>query len=260
MNKYERKMIDVLQELKEKYNVYGVKAEFEAEGTRTEDLIKLMHVVVKSNLPICLKIGGCEAIRDIDECKLFNVDAVMAPMIESGFAMGKFISACEKAYNKFDDEYDKVEKVVNLETVTAFGNMDEIFTVGKDFIDSVVVGRSDLSKSLNIPKNEINDAEMYDYTRKICEKSKSYGFISSFGGSISVDSIDFIKRIEDVADRFETRKIVFQPKALNNNYEKAIVKALEFEYYYLKNKFNYYDSMAQEDMIRFKELDKRMKK
>ena len=34
MNNVERKMLDILKELKEVYNIIAIKAEFEAEGSR----------------------------------------------------------------------------------------------------------------------------------------------------------------------------------------------------------------------------------
>jgi 4-hydroxy-2-oxoheptanedioate aldolase len=257
MNILERKMLDALTELKEKYNVYGIKAEFEAEGTRTEDLIKLQYVVNKAGLKICVKIGGCEAVRDIDECKLFNIEAVMAPMIESAFAMKKFIGACEKVYDK-KSEYDKVDKIINLETINAYNCMEEIFEVGKNFLDSVVVGRVDLTASLGLTRQDVNSQTVLDYTRKICAKAKEYGFISSFGGGVSAEVVPFVKEMEDVIDRFETRKIIFPVKDIGNKPDLAIKKAVEFEYYYLKNKFDYYYGMASEDAQRLEMLEKRM--
>lgn len=257
MNIYERKMLETLTELKEKYNIYGVKAEFEAEGTRTEDLIKLMHVVTKADLKVCVKIGGCEAVRDIDQCKLFNIGAVMAPMIESGFAMKKFVGACAKVYDpKY--KYDEVDKIVNLETITAYEHIDDIFEAGRGFLNSVVVGRVDFSASLGLTRDEINSDKVLAYTRKICEKARSYGYISSFGGGVSVKVVPFVEQMKDVIDRFETRKIIFSIKDIGGDYEKAILKAVEFEYYYLKNKFNYYDGMAHEDAVRLEMLEKRL--
>ena len=58
MNTNEKKMFDSLLELKEKHNVFSVKAEFEAEGTRTDDLLRLCDIVRRAGLELTIKIGA----------------------------------------------------------------------------------------------------------------------------------------------------------------------------------------------------------
>ena len=41
MNELERRMVEALQDLRENHHVNGVKAEFEAEGTRLEEALRL---------------------------------------------------------------------------------------------------------------------------------------------------------------------------------------------------------------------------
>ena len=45
MNDRERRMVEQLQDLRENHHVCGVKAEFEAEGTRLEEAMRLKEVV-----------------------------------------------------------------------------------------------------------------------------------------------------------------------------------------------------------------------
>ena len=69
MNNLEKKMLDTLIDLRENHHVVGVKAEFEAEGTRLEEALRLKEVVTKAGLDLTIKIGGCEAVKDMfDSC------------------------------------------------------------------------------------------------------------------------------------------------------------------------------------------------
>ena len=136
--------------------------------------------------------------------------------------------------------------------------MNDIFIENQDFLDTVVIGRSDFSRSCGIPKSEVNGKEMLEYCKNIINTSNDYGFNSAFGGSISVNSIDCIRELHDSIDRIETRKIVFNVEKLEDNYAEAIDNAIKFEYLYLRNKLNYYQSIVNEDKQRFDELKNRV--
>ena len=103
MNQLEKKMYDILINLRDNFAVKGIKAEFEAEGTRIDELLRLVDLVKKANLKLGIKIGGCEAIKDLMEVKQIGTDYVIAPMIETDYALKKFIDS----KNKIFDEYEK---------------------------------------------------------------------------------------------------------------------------------------------------------
>ena len=61
-------------------------------------------------------------------------------------------------------------------------------------------------------------------------------------------------------NRFETRKIVFNAEACDTeDIEEGLLRAVEFELLWLKNKKNHYSVIEKEDDQRIKMLDSRWK-
>ncbi|MBQ9314986.1 MAG: hypothetical protein IJ220_08390 [Clostridia bacterium] len=240
-----------LRELKADYGVVSIKAEFEAEGSRKDELIMLRELVESAGLGLIIKIGGCEAVHDIDQCKLLDATGVMAPMIETPFSMDKFRGAVTKLYG----ENAKIERIINAETVTCLKNFDEILAHGKGFLTGVTVGRSDLSASMGISKANIENDEVFEATKAFCVKAREAGLSTNFGGNIGIESIPFIMKMYPYIDRFETRKVVVSKNNDESFLKEAIGKALEFELLYLRFKSEYYMNMANEDSSRIRRLE-----
>lgn len=255
MNKTETLMLERLKKLRDDFGIIAVKAEFEAEGSRTDELVMLNEVIFRADMKLYIKIGGCEAVRDLDQCRLLGASGIMAPMIESPFAMKKFSNAAKKVYG---EDVDNIEWIINTETVTCVEHLDEILEEGKGFLSTVSVGRVDLSSSMGLTREKINSDEVFEVTKHIAEKSKEYGYKVNFGGGISFDAIDFICRMFPLNDRFETRKIVFRSSDDKDFIKNEILTAMEFETLYLKNKCEYYDRMSKEDQARLKMMAERL--
>lgn len=249
-------MLDSLLELKEVYGVYGIKAEFEAEGARMDELISLRELILRADLKFITKIGGCEAVHDMQQCKLLGATGVMAPMIETPFAMSKFVGAAKRVYG---DEIDTVEWIINAETKTCHYYYDDILKAGKGFLNAVTVGRSDLSASMGIERKDIESRPLFDATRDLLQKSKQAGLVTNFGGNIGIESIPFIQGMSDIADRFETRKVVISMDRDEKRLRSAIRSALNFELLWLLNKKSYYTHLSAEDEARIIRMQNQLK-
>lgn len=255
MNNTEKKMLDILKCLRDDYGIVAIKAEFEAEGSRTDELIMLNEIIFRADMKLYVKIGGCEAVRDLDQCRMLGASGIMAPMIESPFAMQKFAGAAKKVYG---ESCKNIEWIINAETKTCHENLDEILKEGKDFLSTVSIGRVDLSSSMGLTREHINGEEMFEVTSDIASRCKNAGYRVNFGGGISFDAIPFIQRLYPLNDRFETRKVVFHASDDAKQLEGGILKAMEFETLYLKNKEEYYGRMAMEDQARLKMMAERL--
>ena len=260
MNKIEKEMLEILHNLK-KNGAVAVKAEFEAEGTRTEELLRLLELSKRANLGFGLKIGGCEAVRDLIEAKQFGVDYIIAPMIETSYAMKKYIAAKNKVFSS--DEQEDVDFLVNIETHTGLINSNKIIDMAsrKNNIDGIVFGRVDFVDSQGIALDSINEDNVTDSCIEIANKCRKNNLDFVVGGGVSDISIDPLKKIKkNHLSRFETRKIIFQAEALNKKEIKdALLKAVHFELLWLLNKRKFYSLITTEDDKRLKMLNDRWK-
>ena len=258
MNTKEKKMFDILIELKERYNVFSVKAEFEAEGTRTDDLLRLYDIVRRSGLGLTIKIGGCEAIRDLIECKQLGVDRIVAPMIETDYSLKKFIGAIKHVYD--ENDIKNTSFYMNLETITAYENIKDITKVIKgSVVGGYVFGRADFCGSLGLGSNDINNDEVLEYAKNVAQSCMDDDLEFVVGGGVSFDSLNFFKVLYPIRlTSFETRKILFDKEIVNLDMRKGIQLAVSFELLYLENKRDYYQNVASEDLTRIEMLKKRI--
>jgi 4-hydroxy-2-oxoheptanedioate aldolase len=260
MNTLERKMADVLTDLRDHHHVVGIKAEFEAEGTRLEEALRLKEVCMKAGLGLTIKIGGCEALRDMYECKTIGVERVVAPMVESAYALHKYLAATKLAFPP--DDHDQIGFFINIETIQACKAFDEMLALPEiGLLRGIVLGRVDLTGSMGLTREDVNCPQVLEVTREVLVKAKAHSLENVVGGGVGAHAIPFFRSLpKGTLDRYETRKVIFKcPESLGPDSEKAILKAVGFELLWLKNKRDYYKIISIEDDQRILMLESRYK-
>jgi len=262
VNQYEKRMLAILEEGKANYGFNSVKAEFEAEGTRVDELLRLLELARRAGLKVGIKIGGCEAIRDLIECKQYGVDYVIAPMVETPYALEKYAAAVKKV---FADESERADIgfLFNLETITTHRALAEMVPVAKAHGLGLVFGRVDFAGSMGKDRDFVDSDDMKAHIVAAATAARDNGLAMVVGGAVSPDSIALLKDVLAVRlDRFETRKVIFAADTALGlpNLAEGLSLAMEFELLWLKNKRDYYAGIAQEDVKRIAMMEARQQK
>jgi 4-hydroxy-2-oxoheptanedioate aldolase len=211
------------------FSVVGVKTSFEDEGAHPLNVYKLRSVTNKVGLDLNIKIGGAEAKTDFKMAMEMDSDSVVAPMIESSFALSKFTE-----YSKHHD----ITRGINIESKQGVANLKSILeSKYVDDIDYICIGRSDLSNSYEQDEKYILSDEFCDVVTDALTMIKHRGLMTCMGGTFDLRSYDFVKFLyeNELIDKVETRYIIFKAdENFISNFDDAITNALIFEYEYMK--------------------------
>jgi citrate lyase beta subunit len=204
---------------------------------------------------LSVKIGGCEAISDINRCIDLNVDGIVAPMVESRFALQKFSESINKL------PYDG-NKFINIESQQAYNNLNDILeSPTSKMLSGIVVGRSDLTKSFGYGKQDVMSSEICKVVTHILQESKKLGLKTYMGGNIGTQSIEFIQELfkKEILDCIETRNVILSLDESNINDLNTIISLmLEWESLWLESKASHYNRFSTEYNTRSKEIQDRL--
>jgi len=249
-----KKLIEILKKLK-KIGVVGIKQSFEDEGASFKDIETMRFITSAAKIHLNVKIGGCEAKNDIFFCKKIKVNTIVAPMVESEYALSKFVQ-CAKTGTKSS-------LLINLETNLSLKNLNKMIK-SKFFnsLDGVVIGRSDLAGSLYLSKNDVNSKTIFDKVEKAFKKIKNLNkrkFIFKMGGSITPRSKIFINKLylKKLLHRIETRNVEIKlSETTIKNIDKIVIEAFKFELSWLKFKLK--NIKKENDKLLFNDYSSRV--
>ena len=141
---------------------------------------------------LAVKIGGCEAVRDLLESKQIGVSYIIAPMVETPYALSKYALAKDKpcisrrsartptscSTWRRSPRYENREAIVALAAETGG-------------VDGMVFGRVDFFGSLGLDRDAHQRARASPTT---CSRSpgpaRSSGLDLVVGGGVSMDALD----------------------------------------------------------------------
>lgn len=245
-----------LCKLKDQYDLQGIKAEFEAEGSSFRDIMRLRRLTSSAGVKLHLKIGGVEALRDIKDAVEIGVDGIIAPMVESVFGARKFYESIQKIYKD-----NPIHTTLNIETKSAIENLCEILEYARGKVSHINIGRSDLSASFFDPHTTSESESIYEILTQVSHKVRDYSLTLGVGGGLSRASIEQLNTtyasLKPHISQLETRKVILPTQSFCGKAE-AIREALKFEELYILSKKEFSDLHIDSEIARLTELKRRM--
>lgn len=228
-------MIDlknILSELISEYGLLSLKAGTEWEDMNYEDIAHL-HSLGGGEFPILVKIAGPEAKTDLRHLREIGVDGLLCPMVESEYALEKFVITAKKAYEGSDIP---LKLAINIETIQGYRNLADLLKSPYfEEIDTVVIGRLDLSLSMHI--SDVDHPDVVQVTQDLARRVHRAGKHVSVGGFVNPSSAGSLKDID--IDRLSTIHTMFDLNKVTD-VTTSIWKGIEFE-------IAYYQSLLQVD-------------
>lgn len=218
----------LLTKLQRENFAVAVKTELSSEYIRDNDFHFLKTSAENSSLFFTVKTAGSEDEIGIYNAVKFGAENIVVPMVESYYAVEKFVNLVRKHSNN-------INIYLNIETITGYKNSDEILKAFSQNIKGIVFGRSDFCSSLGLTCKDVDNDLILDYAKKLSCKVEKFNKQFFIGGRVSVNSIPFFKKIPYLTG-FETRKMIFKSDVLLHNPQEAINNALEFEMLWLNSK------------------------
>ena len=206
---------------------YEIKISLEDEGLTFDQATKIACLTHQNIIPLNIKIGGAEAISDMRFASNIKCSGCVAPMIESPYALHKFISSVYK--NSFD--FKKL--FINIESKQAYLNIKDILeSSDAKHLYGIVLGRTDFIQSFGYTKDKVDSDKCLTMAREVFTLAKNKGLKTLMGGNMNINSFNFIKTLynDNLLDYIETRNVKVKLSSnFLNNFKENLSNMLEFD-------------------------------
>ena len=259
MNKLELNSAALLKDLIENHGVLGIKTSFEDEGASFNEVLRLKELCNQAGTKILLKISGAEAKRDLADSQIIGVKGIVAPMIESAFALDKFIKSAQSILP--NDILSNVQLGINIETIQAYKNLKEILNAdGFESLYHLTLGRVDFVSSMGKDRSFVDSDEMLSIATDLFSQTREKTKKVYMGGAITLESENFMKKLfsKGLLDKFETRYVMYDPTIALKNLKDALMSGQKLELQILKNRQQLYFRESQKEIQRIEMISKRV--
>lgn len=228
--------------------VARLKGEFEAEGLTRDTLASEVAFAARHGVGYLVKIGGCEAKSDIRFLQQIGVRDVVAPMIESGFAMSKYMGMLPEG------AFDHVG--VTVETRHAVERIEELLDAGTK-LSEVTIGRTDLTASFG--GSGVESAETMGMVKTVARAAAKRGLPTTMGGSVSAATRAMLREdgeLRELITAVETRKCVMKVEHFLD--DEALADAFAIETALLEMQASHHGAIARAADQRLTQIRSRM--
>ena len=260
MNKTEREMVDILRRGRDEYGYVGVKAEFEAEGTRVDELLAarrdrraLRFEAGREGRWLRGRSRPARGQADRRQLHHRSDDRDQLRPLEVCAREEQRVSRRTRRSTPSSSSTWRRSPATRTATPSPRWRPSRTACKGSCSAASTSSARSARtgmrSTTTTITERILN-------VSRLCQER---GLQLVVGGGVSSDSVLALKRIRgEYLTRFETRKVVFGAEALDAaNIEQGLLNAVHFELLWLMNKRDYYGAIHREDAKRIDMLESR---
>src|SRR5206468_10690691 len=127
--------------------------------------------------------------------RLYGVDHIVAPMVETPYALSKFIEAKDKIYRRKDEG---TKFLFNLETETTLRNLDAMIEAARGSVDGVVFGRVDFTLSRGMARDAINERSISEAVLRVAIALAEADLELVAGGAVLTEAISQLSGIQHI--------------------------------------------------------------